>query len=517
MIEFGGSNIGWPRHGIYRASTGKLTTPGGDIDLPGRDPNGGDCYLIQIPGLPTPSTSTEEAADGQTWVNHALIYDGNLYGKDIGGGFIYIDSENRPWRIFVTRGGTRAQKEIRVTISTQRFGFVGTGTAPTVTLAQMTVAFDTHADYPSSFGGNTSPAQLIDVSKNGNKCLVAVPRYRGYAAVAEVTLSGSPADGTFSSNMSLLSDESMVDSWPAVSFWETTGNIFLADYWSFDWTAAPTPDTSGNLPTARGVYSAITGASMAFDGASGYATHTTRETRVLTAAPDLVGGVDDGYRSWSFQSPSEFLWQAKWLAGARYDSTWAAVVVSSEVENSISYEIDFPGAEPERIQIGATYNPPLRFETADQTIKSTVFFGADSSEYTQRVLTTVEQTGVGAFAVDSKLYRNGSEVKSVVTSKTSPWSSGSHGRLRTQYDEVFSGSITVGAIRRSNSVYVASGRMVELGPETGLAAGVTRYSTTLAFGNATGRIGSAASSGTYASEHPITGAIAHGNSAVCWV
>jgi len=520
MIEFGGSNIGWPWHGIYRASTAKLTTHGGDIDLPGAAPIDGDCYLVQIPGLATPTTSAEEVTEGKTWTNYALIYGGRLYGKDMAGGIIYVDSANRPWRISITRGGTRTQKEIRVTVAAQRFGEVAAGTAPTVTLAQMTVAFNTHADYPSSFTGNNLIAQIIDVAKNGQKFLVGVPRYRGYAAVAEVTLSGSPADGTFSSSIELLADESTADDWSNLYAETSSGRYYIGIWREFDWAAPASPYPSGNLPTSPAFYYDINGVLTAFDGTS-YSTHANYSLRMQTggAQPDSVTTFGDGYLSSVFTyRPIDIVRaEIRWLCGARYSAEWVAEAVVMTVNTRVDY--DEPSFDDTPVYLAHT-DPLPAFgpiaSSATCVVKSDVIAGGASVDASEQVVTT-ETSGDDSYVMS--LSRNGVFVSSV--SYSAPAGSGySYGRFGGNINPAFlvtstlSENAGIGARRASNSIYqyVVPTLNIYASDVSPIVLGTNKLS-----GPYVGRLSAVDYSAFYASEHPITGEIAQGDNVVCWV
>lgn len=113
---FSGQKVGHPWHGQWRSSTGKITTPaGGDIDCPGNPPearaqslpryvdtaHSGDCYKIVVPYMPAIDTTTEEALNGQTWLNYGLISGANhrLYGIELNGDeWIYVAPDRTRWR-----------------------------------------------------------------------------------------------------------------------------------------------------------------------------------------------------------------------------------------------------------------------------------------------------------------------------------------------------------------------------------------------------------------------------------
>jgi hypothetical protein len=524
MIEFGGQNAGWPWHGIYRASTGKLTTAGGDIDLPGQAPNDGDCYLIQIPGLPTPDVSPDEVSAGMVWKNYALIYAGRLYGKDLGG-IVYIDSENRPWRVFVTRGGTRTQKEIRVTVAAQRFGVVGPGAAPTLALAQMTVSFETHPDYPSGFAGNTDLAQILDVATNGKSFLVGVPRYRrGFAAIAEITLSGSPADGNFASNMSLLADELAIDNWSGVTGASSSSGRWWLGLWrEVDWSSPPVADSNGNYPVSPGAYYAANGDIVYFDGSS-YATHATYSLRLTTggAQPDSVANMGDGYMSsvFSYRPFDVIRPNTKWLCGARYDASGAAKVIAASIDTRTDYDEpsfdDTPAYVSLSDSVPATASFGLIASAGVCTVSAEITAGETVLERSEQVVTT---TTPGDDSYAMTLTRNGSLAETVTYS--APLGSG-YSYIRfgggispaSYITSTLTADRDVGVRRVTNSVYqsIMPGLAISNNSSSPISLVTQKYA-----GRYSGRLGQADYVAYYASEHPVTGDIEQGSDTVCWV
>lgn len=519
MIEFGGEKIGNPWHGLYRAATGKVTPPaGGDIDRSGYAPLSGDCWLIQIPGLPVPTTTPAEAAAGKTWTNYALISDGSVYGTYMGDP-IYVDPAGRPWRVMISHGGNRVDKVINVTVSAKRFGLVAPGTAGTTTLSAMSVTFDTHPDYPV-YDGEYSGSVLLDVAVNGRKILIGVSRHRGYSAIAEVTLTGSPADGSFASSLALLADEAGIDEWPASLFdWQASPTLRRARHWIYDWSADPKPYPGGTYPSSPTIYYADDGSLMAFDGTN-YSAQRIIEDRIIDFNPTLAGFLEDGYISSTAMTPATSTWSAKWLAAARYDSSWAAVIGYSEIDWQVDYEATFPGGDAiQTVLLDGAYAPPLLFEQVDQSIVSRVVIGSITTESQQQIISATTQTAPGAYSAIYQLLISGDIVKTVTSAHVSPWYSTKHSWLRPPGDEV-AGSIGLGAVRFSNSLYMPSMVKIQLGPETALGTGSTRYNVSeRSYGSLSGRIGSAAFiSGTgYASEHPVSGDIAQADSVVCWV
>lgn len=518
MIEFGGEKIGHPWHGLYRADIEKIVTPaGGNIDPPGEVPFSGDCYLVQIPGLPEPETTTDEAAAGQTWLNYALVSDGRVYGKNIGGP-LYIDAAGRAWRLTIWPGGNRTSQTISVTVQATRFGEIGSGEAASVTLPALTVGFDLHPDYLVS-PGETSGAVVLDVALNGTRFLVGISRLRGFSAVAEVTLSGTPADGSFSAAIELLADEAGVDEWPGVYSHDGGEQWVRALHREFDWSAPPMEIEYSGFPTEPGFYYASGGTRFAFNG-SAYATHAWYERRLVKVWPDLASDFDDGYIARSGLYIDDQLWSAVWLCGGRYGADWTAVLATAGISSRVQYTPSYPAAGAQYLPVsGYTFVEPMLFEEIEQVIACRVEIGADSTVSDQRIITTMQQLGAGSFVEEKRLLRDGVEIKVVTTSRSWPWYSGLPRELGPPGALLDSG-IRMGAERRSNSIYLPVMLLVEVGPETGLASGYQRYNTSSRFrGDLLGRIGRTAQDGTkaYASEHPVTGGIAQGTDVVCWV
>lgn len=215
MIEFSGAKRGYPWHGLWRqtpgVATGVITTPsGGDVTLPDMlTPSDGDCFLVAVPGMPSVETTPAEAASGQTWLSYALLSgkDSLLYGRNLGRErHIYVDDQGRSWRVLVQLVGTRGDGEIRAYIEVQRLGVVGVSSAPWSAPIELVVSYETSPDYAYGWSAEDIPIRL-DINSLGSRMLVGAPRTVGYAAIAEIDLTGSPADGNFSASISLLADE----------------------------------------------------------------------------------------------------------------------------------------------------------------------------------------------------------------------------------------------------------------------------------------------------------------------
>lgn len=113
--------FGDPWHGLYR--NGVIELPNATTRAPGSSPSSGSSFAIQIPGQPAATTPTEDAAQGMTWLNYAIMTgdDHAVYGRPMGNNaWIYIDADGVPWRAVLTgSSGT-------MTITLHRFGLFDT-------------------------------------------------------------------------------------------------------------------------------------------------------------------------------------------------------------------------------------------------------------------------------------------------------------------------------------------------------------------------------------------------------
>lgn len=94
--------FGNPWHGLAHSGSGGTFVDlpnGGTRTIPAWD-GFGDSYQIAIPGQAAVTTSTDDVADGMTWLNYGIMYgrDKYLYGQPIGAmSWIYIDADLVPW------------------------------------------------------------------------------------------------------------------------------------------------------------------------------------------------------------------------------------------------------------------------------------------------------------------------------------------------------------------------------------------------------------------------------------
>lgn len=272
MIEIAKGKGGFPWHGLYRAATGKITTPTGlQIDAPWSSYfiNTGHCYMVQIPGLPVPTTTPEDQAKGMSWVNYALLSGAarTLYGVELGSdASIYIDSHNNPWLMRVSLGGSRASAAIGAAVSLRRFGKIGPVEAP-INYSMVTAAFSTSASYPYS---GWSWAEHFDISRDGRQHLIGIARdgsavpgnWLGYACIAKLSVEGSPDDGDVAIIIEIIADET-AENWGGIPVWSGAGGVYPyfdtvtnatgVSYGSPDYSGTKFYFDTGGLPGSGGL------------------------------------------------------------------------------------------------------------------------------------------------------------------------------------------------------------------------------------------------------------------------
>lgn len=107
---------GCPWHGLVR--NGLLELPNGQMmEFP--QPANSDTTLVHVPGLTPVIPSSEDGLLGREWRTTAIIAGGNLHGRSLGGGYIYIDAENQPWLVLITKSADQ------LSITLRRFGVLG--------------------------------------------------------------------------------------------------------------------------------------------------------------------------------------------------------------------------------------------------------------------------------------------------------------------------------------------------------------------------------------------------------
>lgn len=190
--------FGDPWHGLWSAATGKVTTSAAvEVDLPGLDPNDGysdracgDCFLIQVDGLPVPSNPPTEAAAGRTWLNYGLITgaDHRLYGRNLTMfGWLYIDPDGNPWyaKISSALPGTGIFTSYQPTITFKRFGVFGgaantSEVTPSAATGDFSLGSDTNATGPMFI-------HTEDIYKDGGKVILSLSRWYNTPGMGVVT------------------------------------------------------------------------------------------------------------------------------------------------------------------------------------------------------------------------------------------------------------------------------------------------------------------------------------------
>lgn len=325
MIEFGGDKIGYPWHGLYRATTDKITTPaGGDVSLPGYSNPGidGSTFLIQITGRPAVDTTTAEAASGKTWLNYAIVAgkNGFIYGQAIGvERMIYVDPDGRCWLLAIHASGSRDDGAVELYVRWKRFGlFVDAASAAAVewvATATKTVGFTLHTGYPVP--GDSSWVEIQDISPNGQRLLLAVRRNTvGCAAVVESVFSGSPADGSFDFTLSLLWDEA-AEAWSSARNVESSTPAYLIRY-MIPLLADPQPGQYGVGGTGATGYDLIGGVTMYWDGGQWWdrrQVHYEYSSSIPPAPPGPNGSVGHNLVATIGKTTQRY----EILGGGRYD------------------------------------------------------------------------------------------------------------------------------------------------------------------------------------------------------
>ncbi len=187
--------FGDPWHGLIRG--GALNLPGGKtMAIPGSQPFGGDCYLVNKPGQPSVITTQAEADQGMQWLNYGLMAGRNhcIFGRVLGENrWIYIDNAGTPWLVTLTFNVSVATGAVTF----KRFGVFpdpGFGIEQTFNFAMA-----------GPFGG--SQWQIDDINSTGAGILVVThepndfwpstsgmvtPGYRDVGGAFELSISGIP-------------------------------------------------------------------------------------------------------------------------------------------------------------------------------------------------------------------------------------------------------------------------------------------------------------------------------------
>lgn len=158
--------FGNPWHGLAHSNPGV----GSYVDLPNGSTRAipawdgfGDSYVIAIPGQPTVTTSTADAAAGMSWLNYGIMYgrDKYLYGQALGAlRWIYIDADLVPWLAESTWSADL------LSVSLKRFGIME-GTPETYSYS---VALVPRSDIPE-LSASVS-LRLDDIDSHGRQAVL---------------------------------------------------------------------------------------------------------------------------------------------------------------------------------------------------------------------------------------------------------------------------------------------------------------------------------------------------------
>lgn len=531
MIEFGGQKTGHPWHGLYRQSTGKITTPaGGDIDLPGAEPDGGDVLPLVVPGMPTVSTTPTEAAAGQTWMNTARICGRNrvLYGLALGeDSHIYIDAAKKAWLVRVVVSASRSLKVFEANVWIKPFGRIGTELEDWTVIEPVVCSFETHPDYP--FASDTVTPNILDINSAGSKVLVGAVRTTiGMSAVAELSLSGSPATGDFLVSIATIYDEASVESWPVAGEPVLSWRRWVC-WWS-EFVPCPPPDPLPEDPVPGGYYYDF---AYYYDGSSWYDRRAQR-VDILSAMPANYQGdeVAGTYLHTRTVSLYQRTWTQRALAGARYGVA-GAEAVTIERSHSITQSATLTEPEPweQLLPPGPVrVTPPIAVtRDAEQVSSLSVMVGAQASSYELQINRT--ETGNleiyldvpwGMYTYSATDYYTTSDGGSAsVTVSGSPTGIGVGPQLIVERPPpAFDSTLAVTAIRYSNSVHGLRSKPFDLTSKT-YDNSQRIYGPALGVGGSANTWITVAATATlqpwYATGNPDTGEVVRSTSVVCWV
>lgn len=534
MIEFGGKNIGNPWHGLYKQSTGLITTPSGiEVELPsGQYPLTGDCFLVALPGLPEPETSDSDAAVGKTWLNYALISGRNrvFYGRTLGEGIVYVAPDRSTWRVVVSPWGTRVEQEVHVQLSIQPFAGVVRSDVEYFTPITLTrsVSFSLGGVYD---GQNSDQwlAEVVDIDKNGAGVLIAVPRQWGVAAVVLLELSGIPGLD-FNATLALLADESTEDDvfGPGETVEDPVSLMMRRD---FSWGADPLPlryeDGVPVYPSSPGIYNAADGTSFSFDGASYAVDATYSLERHDGDAPTIVGSPwanpFDGYISVAVDQRYSYDLTSSFLVGARF-ADGSAQLVRATYRNYSHTPVFGYSADPIVRSVGAPAAalPAEYSETLTSGVVATISSGGRTAE----AIAEVSVFGSGSFSIPVSPGLGGGFGGDYAGSATASGQapeviSFSRPPSNESRDLTIAGPRALANLCRiSNSIYAPVLYRLD-GNSIGFVDATIRV-----VGPFLGNTGDAAEfvevqdsgGAVHGSEHPVTGSVVvSGNGVICWV
>lgn len=197
-------SFGDPWHGLATGST--LALPGGlTMPLPGPQPVGGDCYVVQVPGQPAVTTPAADTALGMTWLNYGLMAGSShaLYGVALGNDkWIYIDSGGLAWLATLTLNiGTGAGS-----VAFRRFGVFPDDGAGVVQAATFTIS--------GTLAGNA--VRIDDIAPDGSGVAIVTATlfeewpgngaiktqgYRDIGGAFEIVISGDPPSASVTATL----------------------------------------------------------------------------------------------------------------------------------------------------------------------------------------------------------------------------------------------------------------------------------------------------------------------------
>lgn len=558
MIEFGGVKCGWPWGGLYRRSTDKITTPaGGDIDRPTGSvwPFNGDCYLIQLPGLPNPITTPAEAAAGQTWRNYGLISGGTIYGHDLGGNvYLYIDPQGDAWSILLPFSGSRMGGQFSVEVWARRFGRVmpasTPGEAPSLRWSG-SVGFSINSAAPADV--NTDAGfHVLDVAKNGRRVLFGGWRYysgagmdslspRRYYAIAELVIDGTPGVD-LDCSITLLADESS-------EVWDVAGTVVEQHPWiGASWVAVPTTPApapaayADRLPENLSDWDGYQYGVVWSEELQGWFSELvitpvwgTDRDALYASSFGMIPGGSAGEGDGQVGE-----WRKEWIAGARYEASEPKVIRCRDVihtRQTVGELVTLPGAVT--IPVSAWNSP-----NSGLSVVYSVAWGVDhrlqvfsgSALIDERIF---DRRGEATFTCD---FRGGVYGTAEITTQANGVTDSymiDYGPSAAQVaqawygntvDGVSGASLTGHCRRLSNAVYTTHSTAYDHSYRGKYVGGVNQPSPIQGFliGPAVGAIGRDEQIHVYpdhrttglpdrATEHPITGQVVRDSSVVCWV
>lgn len=486
MIGLSKGHGGYPWHGLWRRSNGKITTPAGQVFDAPFDPyliDSGECWMVKIDGLPEVTTTADEANQGKTWLNYALLCGRGraLYGKSLGdNGSIYIDGHGQPWLMRCNVAGSRTVGLIEATVSLRRFGVAGP-VATQHNYATVSAGFqiDPAYPYPNSGGGW---GVHLDMSRDGRRHLIGVVRdgtpvpndWLGYACIALLTVSGSPDDDDVNVTVNVLADEGD-ENWDSTPVYSGIGAAY--PYYNFE---------TGETGVAHGV------------------DYTDIPAGMIGMTQGLPGGLE--------KTVSRHL-----IGGARFSAAGAAeIVMFRALYHRLLVIIDEVFGFKSYTQAGT--------DTESVTMKLEIN-GVGVNEAGLKRVTEFSQTiAVGAVAVMSAVETTSEGGNTHVRPYGGEAHISSSGR-----NGFFGFSVAYShelekygkALRLSNTVYglrswgystttleISNSRFI-FGPAVGV---IGQDTTTIAVDAAM-----YSSHPDYASEHPVTGEVIRSTTPVCWV